>query len=58
MVLSELSIGEVCAFSQLKAAAEQVLGEELLEIRIHLLVPGLQDRGGVGWKVENLYKFE
>lgn len=30
--------------------------EELLKIRNRLLVSGLQDRGGVGWKVQNHYK--
>ena len=54
MVLPELSKGEVCALRHLKSTSEQVLGKELLEIRNHLLVHGLQDRGGVGWKVENL----
>lgn len=32
--------------------------EELLEIRNHVLVHELQDRGGVEWKVEKFYKIE
>ena len=54
VVLPELSKGEVCALRHLKSASEQVLSKELLEIRNHLLVHGLQDRDDVGWKVENL----
>lgn len=57
VLFPELSMGEVCASRHPKAAAEQVLGEEL-EIRNHLLVVGLQSMGGVGWKEENLYNLE
>ena len=55
MVLPELSKDEVCVLRHLKATAEEVLGVELLENRNNLLIHGLQYRGGVGWKVENLY---
>lgn len=58
VVLPKLSKSEVCALCYAKAAMEEVLGEELLEIRNHMLIHGLQYRDGVGWKVENLYTLE
>lgn len=58
MALPEILKCKVCALHHLKAAVKQVLGEELLEIRDHLLVHGLQNRGGAVWKVENVYKLE
>lgn len=56
VVLPELSKGEVCALRHLKQQQNRVLVKSL--IRNRLLVHGLQDTGGVGWHVENLYKLE
>lgn len=50
-----LELPQVCALLHLKAALEQVLGEEILGISNHLLFYGLQDKGSVDWKLENIY---
>lgn len=47
---------EIFAFHYFKAAPEQVFGVQLLKSRNHLLIHGQQDRNGVRWKIENLYK--
>ena len=49
MVLPELSKGEICVLRHLKAAAKQVLGVQLLKIRNHSFIVGLQNRSDVGW---------
>lgn len=47
IVNTDLSKGKYCALRHIKAAAEQVLGRELHEIRNLLLVHELRDWGGV-----------